>query len=41
MIAESAGAVEYTDFTSAEGYPHSHPTSVLDVTLNNLMMRFQ
>ena len=38
IIAQSAGAVEYTDCFSAEGYP---PTSVLDMTLNNLMVKFQ
>ena len=32
-IAQSAGIVEYRDW-----YP---PTSVMDMTLNNLMMRFQ
>ena len=42
IFAQSAGAVEYTDSTSAEWYPppHTH-TSVLDVTQNNLMVRFQ
>ena len=38
-IAQSAGVVEYTDCFSAEGKPP--PTSVLDMTLNNLMVRFQ
>ena len=38
-IAQSAGAVEYTDCTSAEG--QEPPTSVLYMTLNNLMGRFQ
>ena len=33
IFAQSAGAVEYTDCFSA-------PTSVLDMTLNNLMVRF-
>ena len=38
-LAQSAGAVECTDCTSAEGKdPPS--TSVLDMTLNNLMVRF-
>ena len=34
--AQSAGAIEYTDSTSAEGWDPT-PTSVLDMTLNNLM----
>ena len=34
-----AGAVEYTDYISAEG---NHPTkNVLDMTLNNLMVMLQ
>ena len=38
-FAQLAGAVEYTDCNSAESKdPHS--TSVLDMTLNNLMVRF-
>ena len=36
-----AGAVEYTDCTSAEGKDTPPPMSVLDMTLNNLMVRFQ
>ena len=37
-----AGAVEYTDYFSAEGVkPTPTPTSVLDIILNNLMVRFQ
>ena len=36
ILAQSAGVVEYTDCISSEGYP---PTSVLDVKLNNLMVR--
>ena len=39
-LAQSAGAVEYTNCTSARGKTPS-PTSVLDMTLNNLMVRFQ
>ena len=39
-VAQSAGAVEYTDCTSAEGL-RPLLTSVLDMTLNNLMVRFQ
>ena len=35
-VAQSAVAVEYTDCTSAEGYPP--PMSVLDMTLNSLMV---
>ena len=38
--AQSAGGVEYTDCTSAEGL-HPPPMSALDMTLNNLMVRFQ
>ena len=34
------GAVEYTDCTFAAGWDPP-PTSVLDMTLNNLMVRFQ
>ena len=41
IYAQSDGAVEYTDCFSAEGLdPHSQ-TSVLEMTLNNLMMGFQ
>ena len=40
-----AGAVDYIDCTSAEGKDlpptHTPPTNVLDMTLNNLMVRFQ
>ena len=39
-IAQSAGAIEYTDCTSAEGQDPPPPMSVLYMTLNNLMMRF-
>ena len=39
-LAQLAGAVEYTNCTSSEGYDPP-PTSVLDMTLNNLMVRFQ
>ena len=35
----STGAVEYTDRFSAEGY--DSPTSVWDMTQNNLMGKFQ
>ena len=38
-FAQLAGAVEYIDCTSADGNPP--PTSVLDMTLNNLIVRFQ
>ena len=37
-MAESAGAVEYTDSISADKNP---PTGVLDRTLNNLMVTLQ
>ena len=43
-VAQSVGrggeAVEYTDFTSAEGQDPSHTTSVLDMTINNLRAMF-
>ena len=39
-LAQLAGAVEYTDCISAKGLP-PFPTSLLDMTLNNLMVRFQ
>ena len=38
--AQSAGAVEYTDFFSAE-VEDPHPMSLLDMTLKNLMVTFQ
>ena len=37
-ITQSVGAVEYVDCFSAVD---PHPTSVLDITLNNLMVRLQ
>ena len=40
FFAQSAGAVEYTDCFSAEGKTLP-TTSVLVMTLNNLMVRFQ
>ena len=36
---QSAGAAEYTDCTSAE--MEDPPTSVLDMTLNNLIVGFE
>ena len=40
-LAQSAGALEYTDCFSAEGYdPPPPPINVLDMTLNYLMVRF-
>ena len=39
-IAQSAGAVEYTDCFSAEGKTPPHSMSVLNMTRNNLMVRF-
>ena len=39
-FAQLAGPVEYTDYFSAEGQDPPQ-TCVLDMTLNNLMMRFQ
>ena len=38
-MAQSAGAVEYTDCISAKG--KTLPMSVLDMTLNNVMVRLQ
>ena len=38
-VAQSTGAVEYTDCFFAECLPL--PTIFLDLTLNNLMMSFQ
>ena len=38
-LAKSPGRVEYTDCFSTEG--KTPPTSVLDMTLNNLMVRLQ
>ena len=41
-IAQLAGAVEYTDyFTAEEPDLPNHPMSVLVMTLNNLMVRLQ
>ena len=39
-VAQSAGSVEYTNYTFAEGQDYLS-TSDLDMTLNNLMVRFQ
>ena len=39
IFFKSAVAVEYTDCFSAKGM--TPPMSVLDMTLNNLMVRFQ
>ena len=39
-FAQSAGSVEYTDCISTERW-NPPPTSILDTTLNNLMVRFQ
>ena len=39
-IAQSTGAVEYTNCFSAEGQDPSPTTSVLNMTLNSLMLRF-
>ena len=38
IFAQLGGTVEYTDCISVEGYPNM---SVLDMTLNNLMVRLQ
>ena len=40
FIAQSAGTVECTDWFTAESWDR-HLTSVLYMTLNNLMVRFQ
>ena len=39
-VTQSVGTVEYTDCTSTEGWDPTL-TSVLDMKLNNLMVRFQ
>ena len=39
IIAQSVGAVEFPNYTSARGYPPS--TSALHMTINNLIVRFQ
>ena len=41
LHVQSAGAIEYTDCISAEGEDPPPPTSVVDMTLNNLLVRFQ
>ena len=38
-VAQSVEAGEYTDCISAEGF-NPLPTNVLDIALNNLMVRF-
>ena len=38
-MGQSAGAAEYTDYISAER--KTPPTSILDMALNNLMVRLQ
>ena len=40
LLIHSAEAAEYTDCISAERW-NSPPTSVLDMTLNNLIVSFQ
>ena len=40
-IAQSVRAVEYIDCFSAEGWDPTPPTSVLVMTLNNLMVTFR
>ena len=40
-VAQSVGAAEYTDYFFAEGSDPPSPASVLDMTLNNLMIRLQ
>ena len=40
-IAQSIGAVEYTDCISAEGRDNPTTTSVLNIRSNNLMVRLQ
>ena len=41
ILTQSAGAEECTDCFPAEGVRPPPSTSVLDMTLNNLMVRFQ
>ena len=38
LLVQSAGAVEYTDSTSEEGWP---PTKCPDMTLDNLIVMLQ
>ena len=40
MIAQSAVAAEYTDYTSAKGLD-PHPNECAVMTLNNLMVKLQ
>ena len=40
IIVQLSGAVEYTDSISPKGQDHLPKTNVLDMTLNNLMVRF-
>ena len=40
-IVQLAGAVEYTDCISAKGQDPLAPMRVLDMTLNNLVVKFQ
>ena len=35
-VTQLAGAIEYTDYTSAEGLDTPHPTSVRNMTLDSL-----
>ena len=41
MVAQSAGAVDYTDAPLQRSKNPTTQTSVLDMILNNLMVRFQ
>ena len=42
LETQLAGAVEYTDcILIGKGVRLLHPTSVLDMTLNNLIVRYQ
>ena len=40
-LAQLARAIKYTNCSLQRGKTLSHPTSVLDMTLNNLMVKFQ
>ena len=39
-VAQLATAVKYIEFISADGWNLSPPISILDITLDNLMVRF-
>ena len=41
ILPQLAGAAEYIDCFSVDGEDYPPPTSVLGMTLNNLMVRLQ